>query len=157
MSGNVQQSPYLRQQRNFPTDNPQALTVEIDRSYIDIATKINSRTIGLFAEGNQIVTGEKWYLNGEAQGQQTLRQVYSITSSAAFAHGINFVTVSTFTVIRGIGYDGTNYFPIPYVSPVAAADNIGIYVTPTMVEITTGGGSPTISSGIIILEWLSQF
>jgi hypothetical protein len=156
MSSNiVNQTPYLRTSRNFPDDNPQALSVEVNRAYLDTAAKINDRTIGIFPTGNPAVTGEQWFLSGGNTKQQTLRQVYQITSTSSFNHGINFANVSFFTVIRGIGFDGTNYYPIPYVSSVAAADSMGIFVTPTQVNITTGGGSPTLSSGIIILEWLS--
>ena len=155
MSSNVSnQVPYLRTTRNFPED-PQALRVEINRSYVDIAQKVNERVIGLFTPNKPTITGESWFLD-TGRRQQSLRQIYHITSNASFNHGLNFQNISFFTVIRGIGFDGTNYYPIPYVSPVAVADGFGIFVTPTQVMLTTGGGSPALTKGIIILEWLSQ-
>ena len=155
MSSNVSnQVPYLRTTRNFPED-PQALRVEINRSYVDIAQKVNERVIGLFTPNKPTITGESWFLD-TGRRQQSLRQIYHITSTAAFNNGLNFQNISFFTVIRGIGFDGTNYYPIPYVSPVAVADGMGIFVTPNQVIITTGGGSPVFTKGIIILEWLSQ-
>ena len=87
-SPNQNQSPYLRVQRHFPSDSIQALTVELDRSYVDTAIKVNARTIALFALGSQIVTGEVWYLQGSSQGEQGLRQVYTFTSTGNIAHGI---------------------------------------------------------------------
>jgi hypothetical protein len=155
MSSNVtNQTPYLRTSRNYPQES-QPLAVEVNRSYVDIAEKMNVRTIGIFPTDKPAITGESWFINANKK-QQSLRQVYNITSAAAFNHGLNLTDIAFFTVIRGIGFDGTNYYPIPYVSPIAAADNIGIYVTPTQVMITTGVGSPSITSGIILLEWLSQ-
>lgn len=152
----TQKSPYMPLQRNFPYDNLQALAIEIDAFHILAALNINAREIGTYAVNSQTVTGQQWYLNGEVNKQQTLRQIYSITSGSSFNHNINFATVTSFTTITGIGYDGTNYFPLPYVSPFSAADCIGLFVTSTQVMIVVGAGAPTITSGIITLEWISQ-
>lgn len=157
MTVQLQTSPYLPRQRNFPNDNVQVLCIEIDKTYIELASRINERTIGIYATGNQVVTGESWYFTGSPLKQQTLRQIYNITSYAAVNHGINFSSVSTFTVIRGIGFDGTNYFPIPYVNAVAVNGQVGIYVTPTQIIFSSGGASPVLISGFILLEWLSVF
>jgi hypothetical protein len=155
MTSNVSnQVPFLRTTRTFP-EEAQPLSVELTRSYLDIAEKVNDRTIGIFATNKPIVTGESWFLN-TGKKQQTLRQIYPITSAAAFNHNINFQNVTTFTVIRGIGFDGTNYYPIPFVSSSTVAANIGIIVTPTQVVISPGGSAPAIVSAVIVLEWLSQ-
>jgi hypothetical protein len=156
MTTPFQQSPYLRDQRQFPNDDLKELANQVDHAYIDIATKLNSRTIGVFANNFQIVTGESWYLQGSSQKQQTLRQVYQVAGYGAVNHGIDFATVSTFTVIRGIGFDGTNYYPISYAHPTAGF-GLAIYVSPTQINFISGPGSPVIVRGIIILEWLSQF
>ncbi len=147
MSSNVSnQMPYLRTSRTFP-EEAQPLSVELTRSYLDIAEKVNDRTIGIFVPNKPVITGESWFLN-TGKKQQTLRQIYPITSTAAFNHGINFLNVERFTVIRGIGFDGTNYYPIPFVSPVAAANNMGLYVSPTQVVLTPGGPrEPSFWSG----------
>lgn len=152
----VQQSPFLRQQRNFPNDNIQALTVEIDRSYIDIATKVNNRTIGTYAVNFPIVTGEEWFLSGQAKKQQTLRQVYSFTSTANIAHGIITTQITGFTRLYGTFTDGTNTYGLVAGSNVAIAGQIGFYITPTNIVFTVGGGSPALMSGLIVLEWLSK-
>ena len=151
-----QQAPYLQEQRSFPNDNPQALTVEIDRSYIDIAQKVNSRTIGIFAPGKQVVTGERWYLQGGQNGNQTLRQLYIISASGSTSHGINFAQTSGFSRIYGTFTDGTNWYPLPYVDASNINNQISLQITPTNIVITSGGTAPTITSGYVVLEWLSR-
>lgn len=158
MSNFLQQAPYLRDQRSFPNDNIQVLTVEIDRAYVDIAAKVNNRTIGLFAIGNAMVTGEQWYLTGSAKKQQTLRQLYQFTAAGSIAHGLNLTSITAFTRIYGTFTDGTNWYPLPYVDVTAANNQISVSVTPTNIVITAGAGSPpSITSGYVVLEWLSQF
>jgi hypothetical protein len=153
----IQKSPYLQGQRQFPYDNTRELANQVDHAYIQIAQQVNSRVIGLFALGNQIVTGEKWYLSGPQEEQQTLRQIYTLTGAGNIAHGINFATVALFTRIFGTFTDGTNWYPLPYVDVSAANNQVNVYLSPTNIVITAGGGSPpTITSGIVVLEWLSQ-
>lgn len=156
----VQQSPFLRQQRNFPSDNTQALTVELDRSYIDIATKMNARTIGTFAIGNQIVTGEGWFLSGSNQRQQTLRQLYIGSGAGSFPHGISFSTLTAFTRMYGTVNDSVTgfWYPMPYADSTATVNNISLYVTQTNIVISTGAGSAiTLGTWYVVLEWLSQY
>lgn len=141
---NISQAPFLRQQREFPSDDLKQLARQSDQAYIDVASKVNARTIGTFATGNQIITGEKWYLQG-VNAQQTLRQVYLLTSASVVTHGIDFAAVSQFTRIYGSYTDGTNWYPIP---------NEDITVTPTQIVL---GGAFTITSGNIVLEWLSIY
>lgn len=154
---NVQQSPYLRVQRNFPQDSTQALTVEVDKAYIDIAQRVNTRTIGIFALNVPIVTGESWYLDGSSQKQQTLRQVYTFTAAGNIPHGITLSQIANITRIYGTIYDGSAYYPLPYVDVVSATNQINVIVNATNIVIAVGAGSsPTIQSGIVVLEWLSN-
>jgi len=157
MTSNFQQSPYLREQRQFPNDDLRELANQSDHAYIDIASKVNARTIGLFAPNVQIVTGEGWYLQGSSSKQQSLRQVYPFIEAGDIAHGINLATVTTFTRIYGVFYDGSIYYPLPYVDVVDATNQVNVVVNSSDIVITAGGGSPpSISSGYVILEWLSQ-
>lgn len=157
MTNPFQQSPYLREQRQFPNDEVKSLSNQLDQTYIDIASKVNARTIGLFAVGVQIVGGESWYLAGSSQRQQTLRQIYQFTAIGNIAHGIKFTSVSQFTKPSGSFTDGTNYYGAIYASNVAIAGQISFYITPTNIVILAGAGAPAIVSGTIILEWLSIF
>lgn len=154
----LQQTPYLQKQRNFPQDSVQNLSGQMDLAYIDIATKINDRIVGQFATGFAMITGEKWFLNGQPTPQQTLRRLYPITGAASYPHGIDVSQISGFTRIWGTATDGTNWYPLPYVDATAANNQIQIVVTPTNIVVTAGGGAPpAITSGYIILEWLAVF
>ncbi len=83
----VNQSPYLRTTRDFPEDSHQ-LSVELERAYIDIAARVNDRTIGIYTTNRPAVTGSSYYLSGQIR-QQELRQVYTFTSTASITHCIN--------------------------------------------------------------------
>lgn len=134
----------------------QALIVELDRAYVDTASKVNARTIGLFPDNAPVVTGEQWFLSGQTSKQQTLRQIYPFTATGSIPHGINFATVSQFTKPSGSYTDGTNWYGAIYASSVAIAGQVTFYVTPTNIVILAGAGAPSITNGTIILEWLSQ-
>lgn len=149
----INQVAYLPTSRNFPREVNQ-LIVELDKSYIDIANAVNNRIISIFPTNVAAINGESWFLNNERQ--QGFRQIYSINNFAAFDHNLNFNSIATFTAIRGIGFDGANYYPIPYINPSTPAASVGIYVTTTQVTFIKPSPSPAIVSGIIILEWISQ-
>lgn len=157
LTSQLQTSPYLRTQRQFPNENVRELANQMDHSYIDIAQKVNARTIGLYAVGFPIITGEQWFLKGQPQKQQTLRQVYPFTSAGSIVHGINFASLSQFTKCFGSFTDGTNYYGTIYGSNISINGQVSFYITPTNIIILSGAGAPTITSGTIILEWLSQF
>ncbi len=156
MSSNVvNQVAYLRTTRNFPEDLPQ-LTVEINKSYVDIANAVNNRTISIFPSNRPAITGESFFIS-QARRQQTLRQVYPFDAIASGAtltipHGINdFVQ---FTRMYGTCItDIPDYRPIPYV-PTVQPNYIVLRADDTDIIIVNGTG-PNIVSGIIILEWLS--
>jgi len=152
----TQQAPYIREQRNFPGNTIQELTTEIDRAYIDIAQKINVRTIGLFAVNTQVVTGEKWYLAGQPKEQQTLRKLFAFTSAGSISHGIVLTQITGITKIYGTYTDGTNWYPLPFVNTTNVTDQVSVIVNSNNIVITAGSGAPAISRGYVILEWLSQ-
>lgn len=156
MSSNiVNQMPFLRTSRNFPIE-AQPLAVEVNKSYVDIANFVNARTIGIFPSNKPAMTGESWFLKN--QRQQGFRQAYQFTgSSLSISHGINIGNIYAFTRIYGTFTDGTNWYPLPYVDIAAANNQIKIVVTSTQIVITKGAGSPpTISSGIVVLEWIAN-
>lgn len=150
----VQTQPYLPRQRNFPKDTPQALAVELDKTYIDIANKVNSRIIGTFATGNSIVTGETWYLQGQQNAQQTLRKVFTFTGTGNIAHGLTLSQIARFTRMYGCYTDGTNFYSLVPGSNVAIAGQIGFYISPANI-IFTGAGAPALTSGNLVIEFLS--
>lgn len=155
MNKTPQKVPFLQLQKEFATDSMQVLGVNLDKTYIDIANRVNERIIGIFAQNTQIITGERWSLNPDTNQVQTLRKTFRET--ATFAHNIATANVLMFTRIYGVGYDGTNWFPLPYVDSTAANNQISIVVSPTQVVITPGGGTPpTLTDAIIVVEYLSN-
>lgn len=151
----VNQVAYLRTSREFPKELSQ-LTVEVNKSYVDIANAINSRTIGLFPTGRPAITGESWFINSSRR-QQTLRQVYTFTTTNPIPHGINFTTIDRFTRMYGQYTDGTNWYGMPATTNVAILGQFTFYVDPmNIVFPALGAGAPAIQSGNIVLEWLSK-
>jgi hypothetical protein len=156
MSSFANPGNFLRTSRNFPSD-PQELSVELSKTYIDIANEVNNRISGIFGTGSQTITSESWFINGQNGRQFSLRQVYTFTGAGAIPHGINTATLTGFSRIYGSFTDGTNFYPLPYVDATAANNQVEVYIGPTNINIVAGGGSPpTITSGQIVLEWISQ-
>jgi hypothetical protein len=151
----TQRTPYLRVQRNFPQES-QPLSVELNKAYVDIANVVNARTIGIFPVNAPSVNGETWFINGEAGRQQGLRQVYTFTASGAIPHGILWNSVS-FISPRSYGSytDGTNWYGVVFSTPVPPVGQVNFYVTPTNIVVVADGAAPAITSGYIILEWVS--
>lgn len=152
----LSETSFLRTSRNFPDDLTR-LSIEVDRSYIDIARNVNNRTIGFFTNNRSNVTGENWYFN-QNRRQQGLRQVYTWDDTKlTITHGINFLSLTNFVRIWGTFFDGTSWQTLPYVDVTAANNQINVRVTSTQIIITKGGGAPpTCSNGLIILEWIAN-
>lgn len=149
-----EKSAYLRVQRTFPGE-AQPLSVELSKAYVDIASAVNKRTIGVFANA-PLVTGNSWFLTGSSSRQQTLRQVFTFTAAGSIPHGINVANIAGFVAIYGTFTNGTNWYPLPYVDVTAANNQVNVIVTPTNVVITSGAGTPpAIVNGFVVLEWLS--
>lgn len=156
MSSNItNQVAYLRASRDFPKDMS-TLSIELSKSYIDIANAVNTRTIGIYSVTKSAITGNSWYIQNN-QKQQSLRQIYPFTTIGNIPHNldlsqVDFVSPNSY----GSFSDGTNFYGVIFGSNVAIAGQISFYITPTDIVILSGGGSPTISSGIIVLEYLSN-
>lgn len=155
MSSNfANQTPYLRTSREFP-ENLQALSVEITKSYIDIANCVNNRTISIFNKGRPVINGESWFLTSNRQ--QAIRQVYTFTAAGNIAHGINWGSVSFISPLSYGSYtDGTNYYGVTFNTQTPAASQVVFYVTSTNIVVVRDGAAPAISSGIIVLEWITN-
>lgn len=153
MTDIINRVPYLRTSREFPEDI-QPLTVQLNKSYVDIANAVNDRTIGLFPVNRPAITGESWFLT-QNQRQQTLRQVYTFTTTTSIDHGISVTDTNQFTHCYGSYTDGTNSFGLFWGTSVAIAGQITFYVTSTQIVFLVGAGSPALTKGKITLEWLS--
>ena len=148
----VNQVSYLRTSRDFPEEASQ-LSVELNKAYIDISNAVNNRTISIFSVNRPSITGESFYFTN--QRQQTQRQIYDVTSTSPIPHGLNLSQISRLTRTYGNFTDSTNWYGFISGSTVAIAGQISFYISPTNIVFVVGAGSPTITSGQIILEWLS--
>jgi hypothetical protein len=155
MTSNVINSvAFLRSSREFPEELHQ-LATEVNRSYIDIANNVNSRIIGIFPVNRPAITGESWFLVNN-QKQQGLRQVYTFTSTTSINHGIQVVDPNQFTICSGSYTNGTNSFGLPFGTSTVTPGLITFYITPTQIVFSLGAGAPALTSGRIVLEWISQ-
>lgn len=149
------QMPFLPNSRVFPEDLEQ-LSFEVNKTYVDTANCVNSRTIGIFTTNKASVNGENWFLTN--QKQQALRQVFSfgtVAAGASLSIPYQLNGLSQFCKIYGTCITNTpDYRPLPYASVTANA-NVELKVTPSNIVISVGAASPNVTSGIIILEWLS--
>ncbi len=156
MSGNVfNQTPFLITSRSFP-ETLQDLSIESDKSYIDIANAVNMRTIGIFTSNKPSPSGEQWFY-AKAKKQQGFRQIYYFTTTANIPHGINVGFISRFTRCYGEWTDGINWYGLINGSSVIIPGQISFYVTPTDIVFNVGAGIPfPLTSGIVVLEWISE-
>jgi hypothetical protein len=160
--------PFLRTSRKFPEDAA-TLTREIEKTYIDIANSVNVRSIGIFPTNKPAPNGQYWFI--DAQKQQGFRQIYPfvladfVANVATIPHGINTDLINNFTHIYGTFTDGTNWYPLPFVNITSLADQVAIVVTPgnsllptpTFGDIViTKGAGVTLTSGLCVLEWITN-
>ena len=161
MSSNVVNSvAFLRTAREYPEDLHQ-LTVEVNKSYVDIANAVNSRTISLYPAIRPAITGESWFVSSSIRNQ-TLRQIFPFTSTATIDIGFKISSIFQFSP-RSYGSftDGTNAYGLIFGSNVAIAGQISFYIQQNpgnpktdRIAFLTGASAPTLTSGIIVLEWL---
>ncbi len=148
--------PYLKVQWLFPNTDVKDLSSQMDKAYVDIATKVNERIIGIYPVNTYVVTGEKWVFQGSNQIQQSLRRVYQFTSSGNIPHGLTWTQVSMIShKSYGSFTDGSNWYGCIYASNVAISGQVSFYVTNTNIVVLSGGGAPSITSGFIDLEFVS--
>lgn len=155
MNDFINRGSFLRTSRNFP-DDLQQLAVEMDRAYIDIARNVNNRTVGFFTTTRASVGGENWYID-QNKRQQNLRQVYLWSdTNLTIPHGINLFTLTNFVRIWGTFFDGTNWWPLPYVDLTNVTNQINVKVNATDIVITKGTDAPpACMNGLVTIEWIT--
>ena len=153
MNNIVNPVAFLKTSRNFPEDD-ENLSIEIDKAYLEIAQAVNSRTIGIFPINKAAITGNSYFLTSARQ--QTLRQVYVFTSTTSINHNILNINPSMFINCFGNYTDGTNGYGLFYATNVAIAGQITFYITSTQIVFMTGAAAPALTSGMIVLEWISN-
>jgi len=149
----INKMPYLRTTWDFP-DEPVQLSETLNRSYLEIASMVNNRTIGIFPTNRPAIGGESWYLT--TRKQQNLRQIYPFTGPGSIRHNIPTDSFFQFTKCSGSFTDAAtgNWYGAIYASNVAIPGQVSFYITPTNIVILSGAGAPPISTGTIVLEWI---
>lgn len=151
---NIVKTGFLRTSREWPKEIDK-LVVTIDKTYIEIADKVNSRTIGIYPTNRPAITGNGYFFSNAKQ--DSFRQIYPITASGSFPHNIDTKFVDYFGAIYGIFTDGTIWYSLPYVDVVNVTNQIALTVDSTNFIITPGAGTPpTISRGFVVLEWIAR-
>jgi hypothetical protein len=152
-------APFLPVNQTFSQDWSQFL-LQITKFYSDAGYTINAREIAFF-DLIELPTGQQWFNTANTQIKRNgFRKTYNFSTIAAGAtlnipHGLT--NISTFTHIYGTATTVTpTYLPLPYVSTVAAANNVSLTVDNTNIIIINGAAAANISSGIIVLEYLKN-
>lgn len=156
VSNNIEtnQVAFLRSQRQFPVDASQ-LSIELNKSYIDTANAVNNRTISIFPIARPANNGESWFIT-QNQKQQGYRQVFTFTTLTNIMHLIQVFDPAQFVRCFGTYTDGTNSYGLIYGSNVAIAGQVSFYMDRQNIYFLSGAGAPTVTSGVIILEWLAR-
>lgn len=161
MNNVVNQVAFLRTSRQFPEELHQ-LTLEVNKSYVDIANAVNNRTISIFPTNQPAITGENWFITN--QRQQTFRQVYvfgAISPGAELDIPTNILNLVTFTRIYGVVITNVpDYRPLPYISSTVLTNSVNLLVGLVggiqQIRIIMGATAIPVTSGQVVLEWMSQ-
>lgn len=146
--------------RQFPVKDPENLEKQLVNFHLQSNSAINQRTIGTFplhvtGQTDFGPNGELWFpLSGSTKPRNGFRLVVQVSDSAlTVAHNIS--QINQLTRLYGAFYDGTAWWPLPYVDVTAANNQINVKVTSTNVVVTKGGGAPpSIASGVVVVEFL---
>jgi hypothetical protein len=159
--------PYLKVQWLFPNTDLKDMSAQMDKAYIDIASKVNDRVIGIYPERKIVPTGSKWYLNGYTRALQTFREVivFPAMASGTFLNiDTGVPNLISFTSINGVAAldTGTDWRPLPYVDPSLLTTSMTVLVEPNpsggnqSVKVVLGATAPNISAAYVTIEWLSS-
>lgn len=153
MSTNLpNQVPFLRTQRLFPQE-AQPLSVEMDRAYVDIASSVNRRTMGITPTINSVQNGNILYIGGNQLNG--FRKAFVFTATTAITHNVQIVNKTQFLDCYGTYTDGTNSYGLPFSTNVAVAGTITFYLSATQIVFLVGAGAPALTAGRIVLNWFN--
>lgn len=155
--------PYLPINQTFSEDEDQRLIQMTNRDR-DIARYLNIRQIGIY-DLNENPTGQQFPGTTPQSKKQTFRKIFELGPFAAgtvntIAHGISGIT--SFTQIYGTALTTTASgggflsIPLPYVNITAITACIGLEADPTNIYIALGAIGHSISTCIIVLEYLKN-
>jgi hypothetical protein len=169
-------TPFVQPYRQFPVDDARSLERQLVNQGTQYGTAINQRTVGVFelytppeaapsnAPAPSLPNGERWF---PAAAQQRLRDGKRLVvqvSDAVLTVDHNIRLINQVTRLYGAFFDGIFWQALPYVDVLAATNQINIKVSNStqppapfvsgQIIVTKGGGAPSISLGIVVLEYL---
>ncbi len=153
-------SPFVPNFRQFPTQDAHNLERQLVNFHIQHSNAINNRTISTFplhqvGFNDAVPNGERWFpATGKTVQQDGQRLIVQISdSSLTITHNIPLINMVT--RLYGTFFDGTNWWPLPYVDVTAVNNQIGVRVTSTQLIVTKGAGAPpAVVSGVAVIEWV---
>lgn len=150
-------APFLPNYRFFPLDEKLAQKEHI-LAWGDLTSAINDREIGNYSTAEQN-TGKKLFPSSSGRAQRDIyRKVFSIgniTAGSTSNTAHNLSNLSTVVELKGVLLTASNDFrPIPYVSTTALNEGIELLATSSNIVIVVGGGSPNITSGLVVMEYI---
>jgi hypothetical protein len=155
MNENTQKSPFLPLQRNFLHKNTNDLTVVLDKSYVEIASRVNERSIGIYAPGNAITTGDKYYMQGQPESSQ--RCLYMVSSApTTIPHNIDMQNINVITKMYGQYTDGTSWYGLIADDNKGITNQITFSLDQTNINVLSTGTPNPLIRGIIVIEWTAN-
>lgn len=147
-------APFIKTSEYFPEEFEQ-FRIKFLEIYRNLANTVNLRDNGVH-DLQEFLTGQQWFTSGDPQRKRDVfRKVFEFTNAPlTFNHNITGIVLCTY--IGGSFTDGTNFYPLPFISTVAITDQVAVQVTPTQIVITRGGTAPAITNGVVVLEYLKN-
>lgn len=114
------------------------------------------RTIGLFPVNRPAITGEGWFIS-QNQKQETLRQVFLVSAGTpAITHNIPFFIPANATRCFGSYTDAAgNGYSLVFGTSTATPGLITFYLTTSQIVFVVGAGAPVLTTGRVVIEYLS--
>jgi len=164
-------TPFVPVYRQFPTSDPHNLEKQLVNFHTQTNTAVNNRTIGEFqlhvdGDSQMLPNGERWFPTAaQSTTPQRLRDGFRLTVQVSDATTLivnhNIPLINQQTRLYGDFFDGTQWWPLPYVDLLSVTNQINVRVTPTVgatsgqIIVTKGAGAPpAITLGIVVLEYL---
>jgi hypothetical protein len=147
-------SPFVPTYRQFPTADAHNLEKQLVNMYTQLSIAINQKDIGSY-DLTIIPNGQRWFASQNTKLRDGNRLVVQVSDSTlSVAH--NITMINQVTRLYGTFQDASgNWRPLPYVDLTSVSNQIAIKTNSTNIVVTKGAGAPpSISNGIVVLEWL---
>jgi hypothetical protein len=147
-------TPFLPSFRNLSVDDEQ-FRIVVSQWLTQAAYCVNVKQFGHY-ELVELLAGQQFSVANDAQKKRPVFRIifYINPSNLTFNHGITGITL--FTNIYGVITTSTAWYPLPLVDVVNVTNQIAINVTTTQVIITPGATAPTITGGVVVLEYVKN-